>query len=1241
MPIDRLRYALEAVAVGLWDWNVRTGDLWWSDNLAAIHGIPSDRFDGTFERFLEFIHPDDRPGFSDVLQRAVRSSDDFTAEFRVVGADTAVRWIRGQGRVFRDHLGEAYRVIGIGFDITDQRAEQSAARQLGVIAMASNDAIVTVDEEGNVTAWNPGAERLFGYSAGEMIGKSIRQIAPPENALEIEQILGRLSLGHGVDNFETERIRKDGSRIFVSISSGPLTDENGRWNGAVTVTRDITLRRREEIRQRLLADASDVLSVSIESDSTLATMAQLIVPRLAERCIVYLCLDDGSLELVTDVSEPSNQQADLSTGKSGTTAVPGLQTDVQAVIDTSKSLLFERNVLVTDNDRPGRILSTNGQEHADSERSSSVLIVPMIARGTSFGAIALVNRAGLRRFDDDDLALALELARRAALAVDNARLFNRVRAAEQQLRLVSDNLPALVAYVGSDYRYHFANRRYDEYVGVPNEVLIGRRLEDVIAHADFEQIRPKLAAALGGEPVRYDVDVMYAKAGKRHVAVEYVPDVGPDGAVRGVVSLIVDVTDRARDQRRASQLYQLTAALAGAVTEMEAATCIGKYGIDALGGNAGAVAVLTSQHASAILRAVRGLPHHIVSGHRIHFDDDTAVGAAIRTGNPVLLRSSSKHLIGFPSQELRGSGLLDGAFAALPLQVDGRTFGALLVLFPEPSDFSQADVDFMMTLANLSAQALDRARAYDAELRARSTAEADRARVAFLAEASRILAGSLDVGVDLKRVMATAVGSLCDWCTIHLFEEDGSIRRLGVVHHDPTMSAVASELERRYAELPATCWRSVRDALNEGRSWFDAAVTEERLRAETKDEGHRELLLKLGFASEMVVPMVAGGRMVGSVTFARGSRSGPFEQDDLSVAEELGRRIALALDNVRLFAGAQSSEARYRTLFEEASEAILIVDPGGNVLGGNSSAARLIGVDRDALIDLSIGSIVAGSPDEPSSGSEQPYLRAGWQGESEAVRADGARIPVELHTTQVDLPSGAAFLVALRDTSERRAFERLQRDFLAMVTHDLRSPLAAIRMHSQLMRRREQFSSASVDAIIGQTDRMAGLINALADVVRTDSGRLSLSRRELDLVELVEQAVSQEQAFDPDRPIEVRAAGPVIGVWDADRLIQVLANLIGNAIKYSPAGSRVIVSVTESDGEAIVTVSDFGTGIATEHQGKLFERFYRADVTGAGGLGLGLYIARMLTEAHGGEIGVESNPGHGSTFTVRLPLVTE
>jgi PAS domain S-box-containing protein len=222
MSLDRLKFALDAAEVGLWDWDILSGELWWSENLAAIHGRRPDEFDGTFDRFVTFIHPDDRLQFLDSLDHALKQADDFEAEFRVEGMDGAIRWITGRGRVFRDQPGGLpIRVIGIGFDTTSRREKERAAQHLAAIALASNDAIVAVDSEGNVTAWNPGAERLFGFDLGEMLGSPISRIVPADRTAEIQQILSTLAQGRAVENFETARTRKDGSTVLVSISSGP------------------------------------------------------------------------------------------------------------------------------------------------------------------------------------------------------------------------------------------------------------------------------------------------------------------------------------------------------------------------------------------------------------------------------------------------------------------------------------------------------------------------------------------------------------------------------------------------------------------------------------------------------------------------------------------------------------------------------------------------------------------------------------------------------------------------------------------------------------------------------------------------------------------------------------------------------------------------------------------------------------------------------------------------------------
>jgi signal transduction histidine kinase len=205
-----------------------------------------------------------------------------------------------------------------------------------------------------------------------------------------------------------------------------------------------------------------------------------------------------------------------------------------------------------------------------------------------------------------------------------------------------------------------------------------------------------------------------------------------------------------------------------------------------------------------------------------------------------------------------------------------------------------------------------------------------------------------------------------------------------------------------------------------------------------------------------------------------------------------------------------------------------------------------------------------------------------------------------------------------------------------MVSHDLRSPLTVIRASAQLLQRRGEYRESTIATILQYADRMARLIDDLADVVRLEEGHLPLQREPLDLVVLARECAAAEQQ-SADHTIRVEAPdSSICGMWDRVRLGQVLENLISNALKHGAEEGEVVVRVEEREGEALVSVQDSGPGIDPEHVEHLFDRFYRAN-SRSSGLGLGLYISRILVEAHRGRIWVESRPGQGSTFTIGLP----
>ncbi len=327
----------------------------------------------------------------------------------------------------------------------------------------------------------------------------------------------------------------------------------------------------------------------------------------------------------------------------------------------------------------------------------------------------------------------------------------------------------------------------------------------------------------------------------------------------------------------------------------------------------------------------------------------------------------------------------------------------------------------------------------------------------------------------------------------------------------------------------------------------------------------------------------------------------------------------------------------------DAGDAILTASPDGVVESWNAGAERLFGRPaRDA-----IGQDLHDFFDPP--GGDDDFtglvaeLRAGrpLHLDTVALRADGREVDVSVGLTPRMGLLGELSDMALivRDVSERRALERLRHEFLAMASHELRNPVAAIKGHAQLMRRRGSYSERSIEAIVAQADQLRRLIDDLLLASQIEADRLDLRVAETDLAAEARDAADAARAGRPALRV-VAPLEPVVVLADRQRLRQVLANLLTNAIKYSPDGSEVVLGVARADGEAWVTVTDHGVGIQAEALPHVFDRFFRAEGAAerAQGLGLGLYITRRIVEAHGGTIRAESELGRGSTFTVALPL---
>ena len=684
---------------------------------------------------------------------------------------------------------------------------------------------------------------------------------------------------------------------------------------------------------------------------------------------------------------------------------------------------------------------------------------------------------------------------------------------------------------------------------------------------------------------------------------------------------------------RANRFHRVTEHLAGALTPQQVLDVILTEGLRAAEARAGAIGLVTDDGKAIELLAQSGYRGDVFEKYgRFSVDADLPMSHVARTGEPLFLESRAERNKLFPT--LEGQGENGHAIAVLPLALEGRLLGVIALSFGENMSFSEERRRMKVTLARQATQALERARLYAAEQTARQ-------RLAFMAEASELLSSSLDYEQTLKQVAQLAVPRLADWCAIDMVMPNGEIQRLAVAHEDPEKVRWAYELQERYPPDPDDA-HGVAQVIRSGQPEFFPDLPEELLEELIgDDEELRRIVDELGLRASICVPLSARGRTLGALTLIAAEKNPAFDQADFELAIELARRAGIAVDNSRLFQEAEKGANAARALAYVA-DGVVLLDRAGFVRHWNPAVALIMGVDEEEALGLRVEAVV---PAWDSLSSHVPLVRPG-----EAIGRP-VTVPMvaqgrELWVSASGVDFGEGTVYALRDVTDERALEKTRSDFVATASHELRTPLAAIYGAVRTLRREDLELSAEDNATFleimeAESLRLAQIVDQILVAGQIDADAVEFDLETCDPVELAEGVLESAALHLPDGislHIDKKGTRPII--CDANKLRQVLVNLVDNAIKYSPEGGDVEIRLDAHNGECLIQIADEGLGIPSSERERIFEKFYRLDphqTRGVGGTGLGLYICRELVERMNGRLEVESEPGKGSRFTVRLP----
>ncbi len=561
----------------------------------------------------------------------------------------------------------------------------------------------------------------------------------------------------------------------------------------------------------------------------------------------------------------------------------------------------------------------------------------------------------------------------------------------------------------------------------------------------------------------------------------------------------------------------------------------------------------------------------------------------------------------------------------VPLMARDRLVGVLTLVHSVPNAFTEQHLELMQAIADQASVAVLNARLYTESQRTARVMTA-------LAEGAAAINTSLEMPDVWRRVLNQTMQALQ--------VETVALALIDNISSDLVFQAAAGN---NTGDIPGKHILNGQGlaglVVNSGRGMVVPAVKQDPRYSEADKFGGIEMW------AVVIAPIQSQGKVIG-VLMAINPISGAFDTDALLVMTGLGSLAGTTIQNAQFMGRLRKAHQRYRELFEDSVDPILITDWEGKVLEANRQAVAVSGYGNEILRTMSIDQLHEVKWNKTGLNFESLKRDEECNYESVLHHQNNGTMPIEVHAHRVEFEETDSVQWILRNITERKELDALRDDMIAMIYHDIRSPLGNIVSSLELMDGmipKDETLQTMLNIARNSTGRIQRLVNSLLDINRLEAGQQIVDQHAIDPLVLIRESLRdvEPSATGRHQKMENKAFGVLPLIWvDVDMIHRMFINLLENAIKYTPVGGQIEIGAQTGSGTSVkFWIKDNGPGISEADRDRIFDKFTRLRGNNSpSGLGVGLAFCKLAVQGHGGQIWVESELGKGTTFWLTLPV---